>query len=402
MSFDIEGIENQSFQNKRAILRVDFNVPISLDTGEITDAGRMVKGLPTIELLLKKGASVVIVSHFGRPKSPKDDHLSLTRVYEKLKELLPSANIAFCPFSRSDEMQQMAEDLKPKEILLLDNIRFYTEETSEKDSERKKFAAKLAKLGDVFVNDAFGACHRAHASVYDLAFCLPSYAGLLLRKEINILERILNNPERPFTAIIGGSKVSSKINVLDNLLKKVDHILIGGAMAYTFLKSRGLRTGNSLVENDILSQASQVIDKAQFNECGFYLPEDHIVSMDFSEKGKVKTAGLEIPEGWMGMDIGPKSIKKYERIIGDSKTVIWNGPMGVFEMDSFAQGTMAIAKAVSKIKGTSVVGGGDSMLAVKKSGVEDKITHISTGGGATLEYLEGKKLPGIEALVKHE
>ena len=398
----IKGIEDLPLQNETVILRVDFNVPLHQDTGDVADPSRMIKSLPTIELLQKKGAAIVIISHLGRPKGPKDSHLSMQKITMKLKELMHGAKIEFCPYEKMNEAKSMANDLKAGEILMLDNIRFFPEETSEKESERKKLANRLSELGGIFVNDAFGACHRAHASVHELAFCLPAYAGLLLKKEINILNRVLNTPDRPFTAIIGGAKVSSKIQVIENLIKRVDHIIIGGAMAYTFLKSRGLRVGNSLIENDILSQASQIIDKAQFNECGFYLPEDHVISMDFSDKGKIKTCALEIPEGWMGMDIGPKTIKKYDKIINDSKTILWNGPMGVFEMDAFAEGTMSLAKSVSKVKGTTVIGGGDSMMAIKKSGLEGKITHISTGGGATLEYIEGKILPGVSALVKED
>jgi len=398
----INGMEDISVQGEKVLLRVDFNVPMDTATGQITDAGRMIKSLPTIELLLKKRAAIIIISHLGRPRNAKDDTLSLLRVSEKLKELLPGTPVHFCPYEKMFSLESVSENLKPGEILVLDNIRFFPEETSENEEERKKFAKKLAAMGDIFINDAFGACHREHASVYELATFLPSYAGLLLQKEINILNRALTSPERPMTAIIGGSKVSSKINVIDYLIKRVDYILIGGAMAYTFLKSRGLRVGNSRVENDILSQASQIIDKAKFNECGFFLPEDHVISMDFSEKGKIKSSGLEIPEGWMGMDIGQKTLKKYEKIISESKTILWNGPMGVFEMNSFSEGTMGIAKSVSKVKGTTIVGGGDSMLALKKSGLEDKITHISTGGGATLEFLEGRVLPGIKALVVEE
>ncbi|MDH4200985.1 MAG: phosphoglycerate kinase [Spirochaetia bacterium] len=401
MMHKVKGIEDLSLHGKRVVLRVDFNVPLNPD-GEVSDSGRIEKSLPTIDLLLKKGASIVLVSHLGRPKSSRDSGLSLLNVTKKLQELMPGTKIQFSPISRMAEWEKTAQDLSSGEILVIDNIRFFPEETSEKESERKKFAKKLSELGGIFVNDAFGACHRENASVMELASFLPSYAGLLLRKEINILGRALTDPERPFVAIIGGSKVSSKINILDSLIKKVDHILIGGAMAYTFLKSRGLRVGNSLIETDILSRASQIIDRAQFNECGFFLPEDHIISMDFSEKGKIKSCGLEIPEGWMGMDIGPKTIKKFEKIIGDARTVLWNGPMGVCEMPSFAEGTMAIARSVSKVKGTTIIGGGDSMAAIKKTGLEDKITHISTGGGATLEYLEGKKLPGIQALIDAE
>ena len=267
----------------------------------------------------------------GRPKSSKDKTMSLVNIAGKLRELLPGASVQFCPFEKQDEAKLMAENLKPGEILLLvHNIRFFPDETSENASDRKKLAKKLSELGDIFVNDAFGACHREHASVFELAGFLPSYAGLLLTKEINMLTKSVTTPERPLLAIIGGSKVSSKIGVLDNLIKRVDNIIIGGAMAYTFLKSRGLRIGNSMVENDILSQASQIIDKAKFNECGFFLPEDHVITMDFSDKGKVKSCGLEIPEGWMGMDCKCKTIKKYEKIIKRLKNNYLEWPNGRF------------------------------------------------------------------------
>lgn len=399
MMIQLPGIETLDVNQKRVVLRVDFNVPIDKESGNVSDNSRIVKTLPTLELLLKKGASVVIISHLGRPKSPGDPSASLKPVAAALRKLLEGHKIEFAPHSSIEDYVQKAKELNPGEILLLDNIRYYEEETSDQEKIRRKFATALAKLGNCYVNDAFGACHRAHASVAALPLLLPSAAGLLLKKEIQMLSSALTAPKRPFVAIVGGAKVSSKIKVLKNLVGKVDHILIGGAMAYTFLKAKGLKVGTSLVENELLSQAFQINDLANYNECGFYLPEDHTIASEYSEKAKSATCGLEIPDGMMGMDIGPKTIKKYEKIIKDAATVIWNGPMGVFEMDQFDKGTLSVAKAVSKVTGTTIIGGGDSMAAIKKSGLEDKITHISTGGGATLEFLEGKKLPGVEALL---
>ncbi len=405
MTIDLPGIENLNAANKKVVLRVDFNVPTDQVNGEtvVADASRMEKALSTLELLLNKGASLIIISHLGRPAKGGDPEFSLQPVAKKLAEMLPSHKVNFAPYQKNDSasMQAWAQScasLGKGEVLLLDNIRYFEEECSKVEKERKNLAKQLAALGDLFVNDAFGACHRAHASVADLPELMPSYAGLLLKREISILSGVLTSPKRPFTAIVGGAKVSSKMAVLNHLMKKVDHILIGGAMAYTFLKAKGLKVGSSLVENDLLSQAFQIIDRANYNECGFYLPDDHIISSEYSEKAKSAACGLEIPDGWMGMDIGPKTVKKYEKIIKDSSTVLWNGPMGVFEMDKFSKGTVSIARAMSKNGGFTLIGGGDSMAAMKKSGVEDKISHISTGGGATLEFLEGKKLPGVEAL----
>jgi len=397
---ELPGIEDLHLQNQKVIVRVDFNVPLDANNGEISDTGRIEKTLPTIQHLLKKRCAIILISHLGRPKGVFREDLSLKKVAEKLQQFLPENKVTFAPHGAISQYHSAASKLQAGEILLLDNIRFFAEETSAKESERKKLASDLAKMGEVYINDAFGASHRAHASVAEIAKLLPSYAGLLLKKEIVTLTNVLKNPMRPFLAIIGGSKVSSKLKVLENLIPKVDNILIGGAMGYTFLKSRGLRVGASMVENEILSQASQIIDKARYNECGFFLPEDHIISSEFADTKNHKTSALEIPEGWMGMDIGPKTIKKYEKIIADAKTILWNGPMGVFEMENFNKGTMAIARAMAKISGTKIVGGGDSMAAVKISGVEDKMSHISTGGGATLEFLEGKTLPGVEVLYK--
>lgn len=392
-------IEGLDVAGQKVLVRVDFNLPLNKSTGEITDDTRIIKALPTLQYLLKEGASLILMSHLGRPKGQKDDFLSMKKVADKLKEHLPDNNISFSPEAVGEEALKAAESLSRSDILVLENVRFYPEETSKDKSEREKFAKQLTALADIYVDDAFGSCHRAHASIVECAEILPAYAGFLLKKEIEMLEKILNNPERPFVAIIGGSKVSSKIAVLENLIEKVDDILIGGAMAYTFLKSRLIDVGNSMIEKEYLSKAFQIIDKASLRQTGFHLPEDHIVADEFSEKAKTKTVPKQIPDGFMGMDIGPKTISKYTKIIKNAKTILWNGPMGVFEMDNFAKGTESIAKSMAKVKGMTIVGGGDSVFAVKKTGVEDKMQHVSTGGGATLEYLEGKKLPGVEVLM---
>jgi len=400
MKIDLPDINSLNLENNKVIIRVDFNVPLDKETREITDNTRIVRALQTIKEVLLKKNSVILMSHLGRPKGQKRSELSLKPVSEELQKLLPDNKVIFAEDTIGSDAKNKAKNLKNGEILLLENLRFHADETSKNEVEREEFAKQIAKMGDSYIDDAFGTCHRAHASVFDLPKFLPSAAGFLLKKEIDILEKILKNPERPFIAIIGGAKVSSKIGVLKNLVKNVDSILIGGAMAYTFLKSRLLEIGDSLVEKDYLSEAFQIIDSADYNRCKFLLPEDHIVADEFSENAKKKTVGREVPNKFMGMDIGPKTIEKYIKEIKKAKTILWNGPMGVFEMKPFAKGTMSIAKAIAKNKGTSIVGGGDSVYAVKVAGVEDKITHVSTGGGATLEYLEGKKLPGVMALIK--
>ncbi|HRP70130.1 MAG TPA: phosphoglycerate kinase [Turneriella sp.] len=393
-------LEQVDCTGKKILLRVDFNVPMDKATGVISDDTRIVKSLPTIELLLSRGASLIIVSHLGRPEKKGDPAFTLAPIAKRLAELIPQTKIHFSTEAIGPIPEKFVSELKPAEILVLENIRYYPEETSKDEKVRFEFAKKLCKLAEIYVNDAFGAAHRAHASTYECAKVLPSYAGLLLKKEIDILEKLTTQPQRPFVAVIGGSKVSSKLAVLENLVLKADSILVGGAMAYTFLKSRLIEVGSSLVEKEYLSQAFQIIDKAAYNKHELLLPDDHVVSSEFSEKGKIKTVKRAIPDGFMGMDIGPKTIDRYSNIIKSAKTVLWNGPMGVFEMKKFSVGTFAIAKAMAKTKGTTIVGGGDSLFALAQSGLEDKMTHISTGGGATLEYLEGKKLPGVEALLK--
>lgn len=396
----LPSIEQTDVAGKKVLLRVDFNVPLDKATGAISDDTRIVKSLPTIELLLSRGAALVIVSHLGRPEKKGDPNLSMKQVAAHLGKLLPGVKVQFAAEAVGPIPEELAGKLNRGEILVLENIRYYDEETAKDEKIRTEFAKKLCKLADIYCNDAFGAAHRAHASIYECAKLLPGFAGLLLKKEIDVLEKLITNPARPFVAVIGGSKVSSKLAVLENLVLKADSILVGGAMAYTFLKSRLIEIGDSLVEKEYLSQAFQIVDKAAYNKHELLLPEDHIVSSEFGEKGKIKTVKRSIPDGFMGMDIGPKTADHYAKVIKNAKTVLWNGPMGVFEMKKFSSGTLAIAKAMAKVKGSTIVGGGDSIFALSQSGLEDKMTHVSTGGGATLEYLEGKKLPGVEALLK--
>ncbi len=403
MSMNMPGIDDLEVKGKKVFVRVDFNVPLDKATGAITDDTRITASLPTLEYLLNRGGALVLVSHMGRPKEGFDKSLSLEKVATKLQTYLKKNNVSFCDEAIGDKAAKAVAALEAGQVLLLENIRFYKEETSKEEAVRSAFAKKLMKGIDLYVNDAFGAAHRAHASIVECAKLVPAYAGFLLKKEIEVLETILTRPERPFVAVIGGAKISSKLAVLENLLPKVDAILVGGAMAYTFLKARAIETGSSMVEKEFLSAAFQIVDKAVYLQKELYLPEDHIISTEFSAKGKIKkTSDKNIPDLFMGMDIGPKTIDRYTDIIKKAKTVLWNGPMGVFEMDEFAKGTIAIAKAMAKVKGTTVVGGGDSVYAVNKAGVAHKMTHISTGGGATLEYLEGKQLPGVAVLLQKQ
>lgn len=339
---------------------------------------------------------MIIASHLGRPKGKPDPQYSMEPVYEVFKSLV-KAPVTFSKDVVGENVVKLSKELKDGEILVLENLRFHKEE----EENAPAFSKSLATLADVYVNDAFGAAHRAHASTEGIAHLLPSFAGLLMYKEITELSSLLSRPAKPFVAIIGGSKVSSKISVIKNLIEKVDHILIGGGMAYTFLKSRAIPVGNSLVEKDFEVEAFQLIERAGVAGVDFQLPVDHVIADKFDANAKTKTVDkMGILDGWMGMDIGPKTIANYEKVIKNAATIVWNGPMGVFEFDKFAPGTMAIAKAVSKSKARTVVGGGDSIAAINKAKVEDKITHVSTGGGASLEFLEGKKLPGVVALLK--
>ena len=390
---NVPKIETMDWKGKKVFVRVDFNVP--MENGKVTDRTRIQKSLPTIELLLSKGAKVIVTSHLGRPKG-KEEKYSLKPVWEVLNSLLPG-KFQFAGDCIGDTASQAVSSLTDGTGVLLENVRFYEEE----ENNDPEFAKKLSSLADVYINDAFGAAHRAHASTAGIAEYLPAYAGFLMRAEIEALSGLLQRPERPFVAIIGGSKVSSKLKVLKNLIEKVDAILIGGGMAYTFLKSRAVPIGASLFEKDFEVDAYQLIDKAGVAGIDFQLPVDHVIADSFSDSAKTKSVDkMGILDGWMGMDIGSKTISNYEKIIKDAKTILWNGPMGVFEMNKFAEGTNAIAKALAKSKAKTVVGGGDSIAALNKSGVADKIFHISTGGGASLEFLEGRTLPGVQAILK--
>jgi phosphoglycerate kinase len=389
-----------SFKNEKALIRVDFNVPLD-DHFNITDDTRMKAAIPTIKKILDDSGSVILMSHFGRPKNGPEDKFSLKHLLPHLKELLPGINILFADDCIGNDAQQKAKELKPGEVLLLENLRFYKEE--EKGDEA--FAKKLSELGDVYVNDAFGTAHRAHASTAVIAQFFPGdkkMFGLLMNAEITNAEKVLHHSEKPFTAILGGAKVSDKIEIIENLLKKADNIIIGGGMAYTFLKAQGKEIGNSLCEEDKLDLANEILLKAKAQNVLFHLPEDSVVADKFSEDANTKMVSNDhIEKGWMGLDIGSEAIKQFSKVIMESKTILWNGPMGVFEMKKFQAGTKAIAEAIAettKNGAYSLVGGGDSVAAINEFNLADKVSYVSTGGGALLEYFEGKELPGIKAI----
>jgi phosphoglycerate kinase len=381
---------------KRALVRVDFNVPLD-DAGNITDDTRIRAALPTIQDLTQKGAKVILVSHFGRPKGV-DDKLRLTPVAKRLSELL-GQEVVKTHDSIGDEVASQVGALQNGQVLLLENVRFYKEE----EKNDPEFAKKLAANADLYVNDAFGTAHRAHASTEGVTHYLsPSVAGYLIEKELQYLQSAIENPQRPLAAIIGGSKVSSKIGVIETLLEKCDKLLLGGGMIFTFFKARGLNVGKSLVEDDKLELAKSLEAKAKERGVDLLLPTDVVIADKFAADAESQTVSIEnIPDGWMGLDIGPDSVKTFQEALADCKSVIWNGPMGVFEFDKFAKGTEAIAHTLadlSKQGATTIIGGGDSVAAVEKVGLADQMSHISTGGGASLELLEGKVLPGIAAL----
>ncbi|MCR5443915.1 MAG: phosphoglycerate kinase [Sphaerochaetaceae bacterium] len=388
-------IREADLKNKRVLIRVDFNVP--LKDGKVTDATRIVAALPTINYILSQpGASLVVMSHFGRPKGKKNPDFSMIPVGKKFEELLGKP-VKVASDVIGPEVKKEVEALKPGEVLLLENCRFYPDE----EANNPEFAKELASYGDIYVNDAFGTAHRAHASTEGVAHYLPAYAGFLIEKEVKFMAPLLENPDKPFVAIIGGSKVSSKISVLESLVKTCDTIVIGGGMAYTFLKVQGHAIGKSLVEDDFLDTAKNFLAAAAKKGVNVILPVDHICADNFAEDAKPVTVdAIDIPENLMGMDIGPKTTKAIVDALATAKSVVWNGPMGVFEFASFAKGTEAVAKALAASKAITVVGGGDSVAAINKFGLADKISHVSTGGGASLEFLEGKTLPGIKALEK--
>ena len=388
-------LKDISPEGKRVFVRVDFNVPVD-DNGKITDDRRIAAAIPTIKYLSDKGAKVILASHFGRPKGKVNDKYRLDEIAKRLSELMnkPVIKVNDCI---GDEPKAAIEKMKNGEILLLENVRFYAQEEENEDN----FAKSLASLADLYVNDAFGTAHRAHASTAGITKFLPiAAAGFLMEKELSIMGKALTNPERPFVAILGGAKVSDKIGVIRNLLGKVDTLIIGGGMAYTFLKSQGYEIGKSLLEADKIDLAKELLQEAKNKNVKLILPVDVVIADEFKPDANKKTVSVrEIPADWQALDIGPETVKIFTAEIANAKTVIWNGPMGVFEFEAFAAGTRMIAKALADNKqATTIIGGGDSAAAVEQMGFADKVTHVSTGGGASLEFLEGIELPGVAAL----
>lgn len=387
-------VKDVDVRSKRVLVRVDYNVPLDAN-GNVSDDKRITASLPTINYLLEQGARIILCSHLGRPKGEVKKEFSLAPVAKRLKELLPNVNIYFASDCIGEEAQQKAAALKDGEILLLENLRFHKEE----EKNDPEFAKKLASLAEIYVNDAFGTVHRAHASTAGVAAYLPAVAGFLIGKELSIMGGALENPERPFVAILGGAKVADKIGVITNLLNKCDTLLIGGGMAYTFFKAMGYEIGDSLLDAESIDLAKQLMETAKQKGVKLLLPVDTVVAKAFAADAEHMTVSANaIPAGWQGLDIGEKTRELFAAEIKNAKTVIWNGPMGVFEFPEFAKGTEAVAKACAECGGTTIIGGGDSASAVKKLGYADKMTHISTGGGASLEFLEGKVLPGVAAL----
>ncbi|ACK60993.1 TPA: phosphoglycerate kinase [Bacillus thuringiensis] len=388
-----KSIRDVDLKGKRVFCRVDFNVPMK--EGKITDETRIRAALPTIQYLVEQGAKVILASHLGRPKGQVVEEMRLTPVAARLGELLgkdvKKADEAFGPVA-----QEMVAAMNEGDVLVLENVRFYAGEEKNDAELAKEFAA----LADIFVNDAFGAAHRAHASTAGIADYLPAVSGLLMEKELDVLGKALSNPERPFTAIIGGAKVKDKIGVIRHLLDKVDNLIIGGGLAYTFVKALGHEIGLSLCEDDKIELAKEFMQLAKEKGVNFYMPVDVVITEEFSETATTKIVGIDsIPSNWEGVDIGPKTREIYADVIKNSKLVVWNGPMGVFEMTPFAEGTKAVGQALADAEDTySVIGGGDSAAAVEKFGMADKMSHISTGGGASLEFMEGKELPGVVCL----
>jgi len=388
-------LKDMDVKGKKVLVRVDYNVPMDSE-GEITDDIRIRSSLPTVEYLLENGAAVILMSHLGRPKGEPKKEYSMLPVANKLSQLLKKEVVfADDDLVVSEKVREMAKGLKPGQVMLLQNTRFRKEEEKNDDS----FAKELASLAELYVNDAFGTSHRAHASNVGVSKYLPSALGYLVEKEVSITGKALDDPERPFVAILGGAKVSDKIGVIENLLSKVNAIIIGGGMAFTFLKAKGYEVGTSLLEEDKVQLAKDLMEKAKENGVAMVLPVDVVVAKEFKNDTSFKTVPSDgIPSDMMGLDIGSESIELFESVIKEAKTIVWNGPMGVFEMDNFNKGTYAVAKALVQSGAITIVGGGDSASAVEKAGLADEITHVSTGGGASLELLEGKILPGIDAI----
>ncbi len=400
-------IRDIDLANKRVFIRVDFNVPLTEDGSTITDDTRIVATLPSIVYALEHKAKVILASHLGRPKGKPNPKYSLRPVVDRLRELLDKklggrVNVAFAPDCVGEIAEEMARQLESRQVLLLENLRFHAEE----EANDPEFSKALASLAQVYVDDAFGSAHRAHASTEGIThFLKPAAAGLLMEKEITYLGKALENPEKPFVAILGGSKISGKIDVINNLLDKVDTLVIVGGMAYTFQRALGIKTGKSLVEEDRIGMAKDALAKAKTMGVNLLLPVDNILADNFSADAKTQAwdCSVDFPDDWQGLDIGAKTVAAIEQVVAKAKTIVWNGPAGVFEFPRFAAGTNAIAKAVAANKtATSIIGGGDSVSAINQAGVADQITHISTGGGASLEFLEGKKLPGVEALTEKQ
>ena len=395
MNYNKKTVSDMDLAGKKVLLRCDFNVPQDKATGEITSDKRIVASLPTIQYLLDHGAAVVACSHLGKPKGEWKESLTLAPVAKRLSELLGKP-VIFAKDIVGEDAKAKAAALQPGEILLLENLRF--EKGEEKNDP--EFAKQLASLADVYVSDAFGTVHRAHASTAGVAAYLPAYAGLLVEKELSVMGKALENPKRPFVAILGGAKVSDKIGVIQNLLDKADTIMIGGGMAYTFLKAMGYSVGDSLLEADKVDFAREMIEQAQKKDVMFLLPVDTAIHTKFENTNEFMTVDVSmIPDGYMGLDIGPQTVELFSAAIRQAGTIVWNGPMGVFEFSAFAAGTEAVAKAVAESNAITIVGGGDSAAAVEKLGYADRMTHISTGGGASLEFLEGKDLPGVACLL---
>ena len=391
---DKKTIRDINVTGKKVLVRCDFNVPLDKETGEITNDLRIVGALPTIKYLLDNKAKVILCSHLGKPKGEVKPNLSLAPVATRLSEYL-GFKVKLAKDIIGEDAKRLASELKEGEAILLENVRFEAREEAN-DAE---FSKELASLADIYVNDAFGTAHRAHASTAGVADYLPAVCGFLIEKEVKMLGDSLNNPIRPFVAILGGAKVSDKIKVIENLIEKADRILIGGGMAYTFLKAMGYNVGDSICELDKLDIAKATMKKAVEKNVELMLPIDTVCGKEFSNDTEIKVVDSKnIPDGWQGLDIGPETIKIFTEEVKQAKTVMWNGPLGVFEFENFAKGTNAIAKALSEIDATTIIGGGDSAAAVEKGGYSEKMTHISTGGGASLEFLEGKVLPGIACL----
>ena len=395
MNYNKKSVLDADVKGKKVLLRCDFNVPQNKETGVITSDKRIVAALPTIKYLLENGAAVIACSHLGKPKGEWKPKLTLAPVADRLSELL-GQKVVFANDIIGEDAKAKAAALKPVEFMLLEDLRFDIRE----EKNGADFAKALADMAELYVSDAFGTVHRAHASTAGVAAYLPAYAGLLVEKELSVMGKALNDPKRPFVAVLGGAKVSDKIGVINNLLEKADTVIIRGGMAYTFIKAMGYEIGNSLLEADKLDYALEMIDKAKRNGVSLLLPVDTAVGNEFKADCDMQIVDIrEMPAGWMGMDIGPKTIELFSDAIKNAETVVWNGPMGVFEFDAFAKGTKAMAQALAESGAITIVGGGDSAAAVEKLGFADKMTHISTGGGASLEFLEGLELPGVACLL---